>query len=645
MDVQSFGRTPRESDRLYRRQVDRAWHALVDGRIDELDTGVRDVVRDSWLRCLAMGVEPLAQRPGRFATGGSLEALRGENAELLHAFQNTWRVLGDILSDTHSCLIIADDAGTMLDICGSPLVLSLGERDGICPGYAWSEQSGGTNAIGTAIARNAPAEVHSAEHLLSVAKRWSCSAAPVRDVVDGRLLGVVDVTSFGEHHQQHCLALAVTAAHQIEETLNSRELARSVQLLHWYQGIASSRPHQALILLDRKGRLLIANDLARALFADAREGAPIERGQPFLGTPVTPTLTQAALRLPPRTRAVALEPWTRARRGWEGGLLVLEPSRDSPRPAPRARAEPVDHFATLIGESPGMLEAKRRAQRLARAAAPVLIEGAGGTGKTRLAQAVHEASSCAGGPFVTVPCLTLDTGELTAALFGREPAANGTARCLVEDADGGSLYLEEVARLSLSAQLGLLRLVQEGVLPVPGGFPPRRVHVRVLAGTAEDLVQAVAEGRFRLDLFQRLKVLAVRLPGLHERAGDMGALVARFLSEFEATHGLGARRASDALVVQLASLRLAGHLDELKRLLEQMYVMTESDTLEPAHLPVEYLAPDDAMSVATARIDELERAAITQALAHPGAKASAVARELGISRSTLYRKLKRYGLA
>jgi DNA-binding NtrC family response regulator len=292
-----------------------------------------------------------------------------------------------------------------------------------------------------------------------------------------------------------------------------------------------------------------------------------------------------------------------------------------------------------------MLEAKRRAQRLARAVAPVLVEGAGGTGKARLAQAIHEASPCAGGPFVAVPCLTLDSEELTATLFGREPAANGTPRGLVEEADGGSLYLDEVARLSLSAQLGLLRLVQEGVLPVPGGFPPRRVHVRVLAGTAEDLVQAVAEGRFRLDLFQRLKVLSVRLPGLHERTGDMAALVARFLSELEATHGLGVRQASDGLVARLASLRLDGHLDELKRLLEQMYVMTDTETLEPAHLPSEYLPPGDAMGVATARIDELERAAITQALALPGAKASAVARELGISRSTLYRKLKRYGLA
>ena len=659
MDIHSIGRTPREADRLYRKQVERAWVALVDGRLAQVDPNVRDLVRDSWLRCLAMGVQPLAQRPLQRAAGDSLEALRDANADLLRAFQNTWRVLGDLLADTQSCLIVADAAGTMLDICGSPVVVERGARECVSPGYAWSEQSGGTNAIGTAIARNAPAEVHSAEHLLSVAKLWSCSAAPVHDPVDGKLVGVVDVTSFGESHQQHCLALAVTAAHQIEETLQSRELARSVQLLHWYQMQASNHAHQGVVLLDRKGRVVTANDLARALFADCRDCTPLERGRQFLAAPGLPTLADCSAGLPPRTRAVALEPWGGQNRPWEGGLLVLEPSRegrrlDFGRGGPRhvaavedTPAAPNDKFANLLGSSALFADARRKAGRMARAVAPVLIEGEPGTGKELFARAIHRASGVASGPLVTLNCHTLEAADLPRALFGDGTSAIGGCPGKIEEADGGTLFIDEVGLLPAGAQLGLLRLLQEQVVVGTGDFTERRVHVRVLAATALDLEGEVAAGRFRADLLERLKVLGLRVPPLRERLADLPLLVDRLLAELDAGHGLGARRASPGLLEALGKLPWPGNLDELRNVLERMYVLAEGNTLQVDDLPAGYgrtAAPAGGQD-SPQRIRDLERDAIETELATHGDNLSAVARRLGISRSTLYRKLKRYGLA
>ena len=655
MDIHSIGRTPREADRLYRRQVERAWVALVDGRLSQVDPNVRDLVRDSWLRCLAMGVEPLAQRPLRRVAGDSLEALRDANVDLLRAFQNTWRVLGDLLADTQSCLIVADAAGTMLDICGSPVVVERGARECVSPGYAWSEQSGGTNAIGTAIARNAPAEVHSAEHLLSVAKLWSCSAAPVHDPVDGKLVGVVDVTSFSDSHQQHCLALAVTAAHQIEETLQSRELARSVQLLHWYQLQAGSHGHQAVVLLDRKGRVVTANELARALFADSRGCTPLERGRQFLAQAGEPSLADCAAVLPPRTRAVALEPWGGRNRTWEGGLLVLEPTRDARRvePVPGTRRQaasttsPDEGFSSLLGGSALLAEAKRKAGRIARAVAPVLLEGEPGTGKELFAQAIHRASGAAGGPLVVLHCHTLEASEIPRALFGEGTTAIGGCPGKIEQADGGTLFIDEVALLPASAQLGLLRLLHEQVVAGTGDFPERQVNVRVLAATAMDLGAEVAAGRFRADLHQRLKVLGLRVPPLRERMADLPLLVDRLLVSLEAAQGLGTRRASPGLLEALAKLPWPGNLDELRDVLERMYVLAEGESLEVEDLPPEYALQIKPAAEAgnPQRIRDLEREAIENELAKHGDNLSAVARRLGISRSTLYRKLKQYGLA
>lgn len=646
MDIHSFGRTPREADRLYRKQVERAWLSLVE-RGGEVDPKLREVVRESWLRCLAMGVEPIAQRPARHDRPAALEQLRDHNLELLRAFQHTWRVLGDILSDTQSCLIVADASGTILDICGSPAVLDRGARDCVAPGYVWSEQSGGTNAIGTAIARNAPAEVHSAEHLLAVAKIWSCSAAPVRDVVDGNLVGVVDVTSIGDTHQQHCLALAVTAAHQIEETLNSRELARAVQLLHWYQLQSGRRGAQALVLLDRKGRVLTANELARALFVDAERCAPLDRGRQFLQVQSPePGLAQLVAVLPPQVRALALESYGPRTRPWEGGLLVLEPQREARRARPAPITQLPDAFAGIIGSHPGLAEARRRAARMARATAPVLLVGEAGVGKQRFARAIHDSSDAAAGPFVLMRCGSLTSGQALGELFGEE---GGGRSGRLQEADGGSLLLDDIEALPPAAQLGLIRVLQENLLVRVGGSREYPVRVRLLAATRRNLAEEVAAGRFRADLYARLKVLALRLPPLRERLDDLPLLAHRCLLELEARYGLGPRQLGSELQAALQRLPWPGNVQELRALLEAMYLHSEREVLALADLPETYADPEPlattADGAASDSISELERAAIEAAIARHSNNLSAVARRLGISRSTLYRKMKRYGLA
>ncbi len=491
---------------------------------------------------------------------------------------------------------------------------------------------------------NAPAEVFSAEHFLSLAKIWSCSAAPVHDLVDGSILGVVDITSVGDNHQAHCLALAVTAAHQIEQNLQSRELARALQLLHWYQKHAQRWAQRAVILVDRKGRVVTASDAAKALFIHCRDCTPLERGRSFITVSSEPAPADCAAALPARTRVVDIESYAGRGRAWEGGLIVIETVRATRTPAAlRGSAAAEDAFAHLVGRHPSLIELKRRAARVARAGAPVLLIGESGSGKESVARGIHLASSAAAGPFVTVNCGALARDSACRELFGGERELGADGR--VVDAKDGTLFLDEIGELPPDAQVALLQFLQ----PAERGatLAPR---VRVIAASHHELEAEVAAGRFRDDLFYRLRVPSLRVPSLRERPSDLPLLVERFIAELHARHGLGLKRIAPALLGCFETYAWPGNVRELQGVIESMYVLAEGDELTVADLPDGFTQPpgaaeaDGAHDTPPGSISRMTRAAIEAELAAHGDNLSEVARRLGISRSTLYRKIKRYGL-
>jgi DNA-binding NtrC family response regulator len=398
-------------------------------------------------------------------------------------------------------------------------------------------------------------------------------------------------------------------------------------------------------LLDRKGRVLAANELARALFAGAPEATPLARGRQFLQVSRAPELKHLAAVLPPRTRALALEPYGPRGQGWEGGLLILEPRREGGQLRSTLASAP-NAFSGIIGAHPQLLEAKRRAARIARASAPVLLLGESGVGKQRFARAIHESSPVAAGPCLGLRCRTFAPEQLAIELFGDE--VSGRLGRL-QEADGGTLFLDDIDVLPLPAQLGLVRALQDNVVLRMGGQREYPVRVRLVAGTQSKLNEAVAAGRFRLDLFYRLKVFGLRLPALRDRLSDLPLLAHSRLLALEARYGLGPRQLSLALQATLTNFRWPGNVYELHNLLEAMYLQSESSTLTEADLPEEYRPQLSLLASGTDKhehsISGLERSAIEAELLRQGDNLSAVARRLGISRSTLYRKMKRYGLA
>jgi DNA-binding NtrC family response regulator len=317
----------------------------------------------------------------------------------------------------------------------------------------------------------------------------------------------------------------------------------------------------------------------------------------------------------------------------------------------------------LVGRSPQIARIRALIQKMAGSRLPVLILGESGTGKEVAARAIHDADPR--GPFVTIDCGTLSGTLVESELFGYSKGAftgaAETRKGLVEAADGGTAFFDEIGDLRPEMQVKLLRLLQEGEFRSVGSVKTRKVDVRVIAATNRDLVRAVERGEFRQDLYYRLKVLTIRMPPLRERSDDVPLLIEHFLGRSRARY-----RLSEEAALALLSYEWPGNVRELENAIEQMTTLNTGPVLHQADLPssvqfhVEASRPprfepgperDEELPVferpsgAPPMLRASEERTIRQAMASSRGNRAEAAKLLGIGRTTLYRKLKEYRIA
>ncbi|MDD2691155.1 MULTISPECIES: sigma-54 interaction domain-containing protein [Simplicispira] len=322
-------------------------------------------------------------------------------------------------------------------------------------------------------------------------------------------------------------------------------------------------------------------------------------------------------------------------------------------------------FASFVGSSPAAAEVKRQARRAAQSSSPVLLLGETGTGKELLAHAIHATSARSGGPFVSVNIAAVPDTLLEAEFFGVAPGAYTGADRKGRDgkfklADGGTLFLDEIGDMPPSLQAKLLRALQEGEIEPLGSNQLVPFDVRVVAATSRDLTALVREGKFREDLFYRLHVLPLRVPPLRERRSDIPALVEVLGEDLALRNGSAPPELLPDALALLMAQPWRGNIRELRNVLEQAAMRSDSDTIDAAQLTrilretgVEPAAPEpdapalqpgaqaqgDLLRPLAQQVAELERRAIAAALAAHGGNKQATARQLGISRATLYARM------
>ena len=637
-----------------------AWEQFLR-RHDLPPHAVRDVIEGSWERCSSSGVDPERSQAAMPLVEEALRALQHAHRDLLGASMSITDQARDFLSESGTIMILTDPTGAILETVGDAATVEKARNIRLETGAVWDEGACGTNAIGTALALGGPVQVHGAEHFCSGIKPWTCSATVIRDPIHGEVLGVLDVSGQRDSFSRHCLALAVVTAGRIEAEV----ARRTMELRHHLLQAGLGRPSAGgLVFFDRHGRLVeVDPHAARSLRA---MGVQLDSAPAQKVDALDADRTGAGrARLPEWLKAEWVEP---IRRGGEqlGTIVVLpEPLRwgrgrhgGQPLLTPRGTGIAPSGSDEIVGSSTVLREALKKAQLLAEVDVPVLLLGETGVGKERFARALHAGGHRKDGPFVAVNCGGLPRDLLASELFGYVDGAFTGARRSgmigkIESASGGTLFLDEIGEMPLELQPYLLRVLEGGEVYPLGGAKPRTVEFRLVVATNKDLRAEVTAHRFRSDLFYRISVTSLHIPALRERREDIPALVEHFSRDVALRHGSRQKRFEPDALSALGRHTWPGNIRELRNVVEGAVLMATGEMVTVSDLPGdvtplrhEAQGPASASTSPRAVVDleAVERAAISAAIVACRGNLTLAAKELRVSKSTLYLKVKKYGL-
>ena len=632
------------------RAVYAAWEAFLVGATPRVDA-LRPVVDTSWQRSLMARVDPRGLRGPTPVPDEVLNQLFESQRELLDASAPVMACARDLLSETGTIMALTNSDSTILSFEGDTRTKRRAEDIRLIPGVNWAEDHCGTNAIGTALAVGQAVQIHSTEHFVEGIQRWTCSAAVVRHPIDGDILGVLDVSGLSTSYSRQNLALVVTTAARIESRLTIADTERRYRLLdqamtHWIRASQAGA-----VLFDRRGVPVKVNGNARLAIADVG-------GDPqWLDSRRIPALAAdaPATDLPPWIRREWLHPIT-VNSEQLGTLLVIPASRRIARLMSHPDTAPATAGAleAMVYRHDSVRQVVNRARQLASVQTPVLLQGETGAGKEAFARGLHGTRK---GAYVALNCGGLARELLASELFGYVEGAFTGARKggmpgKIEAADGGTLFLDEIGELPLDMQPLLLRVLEHGEVWRLGENVPRRVEFRLVAATHRNLREEVAAGRFRMDLYYRIAVASLRVPPLRERGDDVLLLAQHYLAHFRRAAGQPVESLSDDVGACLRGYDWPGNVRELRNMMEAAVLISEGGPLDVSMLPPEMQqapVPEAALPPSPAafstRLDEAQAAVIRQAIAASGGNLTRAARLLGIAKSTLYAKMRAYGLS
>lgn len=646
-----------------RRELDKAWELFVSGDTRELDK-VRHTIRDSWIRSRSYDVNPDLPSAPYSLSQEDLSNLK-HRSDLLDAGDRVAHRMFDVMEDAQLLVALLDEHGQVLSLRISPLIEDKCLEINATAGSAWGEKHVGTDA-GTALITGQPTHIRPGEHYCYAWREWRTNAIPIRDPFMQQIIGALTVDWPGERVHPHIFKLLRWGKDTIEQNLHERRLFDRLYLLERYCQHESRFPSEAILAIDRAGYIMAVSPHAASILRQPPSRLMYHPVSLALGKEIEEVREKEEERdlLLPGTNfssvRIRVLPINRQRKTI-GRIIALQ-RRPAP-PATRADGQPIHRvsargrisshfwqaihtFDGLIGRNVYFQQARQQAEAMAVTDLPILLVGESGTGKELFAHAIHNASPRSSGPFVPVNCGSVPEDLIGAELFGYvEGAFTGAARGgrqgKIEIAHSGTLFLDEITAMPPKMQVSLLRVSEDGVVVPVGSTQPRSIDVRVIAAVSKDPTGAINQGILRADLYYRLSGALITLPPLRERKEDIPLLAQHILLQA----GLDVAITPEVMEI-LKAYPWPGNIRELKNVLLQVANLATERRIRPSDLPSKVLGVTGNGEAWELRpLARAEKVLITRTIEESGGHLSLAASRLGIHRTTLYRKMRQYGVA
>lgn len=588
------------------------------------------------------------------------------NKELIRTAAAFMKIIYDFLEGSGFFIILTDKDGCILNIIGDKGTLDAARDMDMVIGAYMDEKSIGTNAMGIAISEDVPIQVSATEHFVTAYHKWTCSAAIIHDE-NANIIGTLNLTGNSKLVHPHTLGLVVAAVKSIESQMNSEKVQNELVKSYSYMNTVMNSMDYGIIAIDNNGVVGNINMASCAMLKIVKEEImnnsiekvldnwehifnQVKEQKDYHDEEIV--LIRQGVRERYALSAYAIKG---EKNEFLGMVLTIKEIQRVLNLVSKYTGGGARYvFGDIIGKSSSIKNVIDNARNIASSPSTILIEGESGTGKEVLAQSIHNASDRKNNSFVAINCGAIPKNLIESELFGYEDGAftgakRGGMPGKFELANGGTLFLDEIGEMPLDMQVNLLRVLQEGSVTRIGSSRYIPIDVRIIAATNKELRKEIEKGTFRRDLYYRLSVIPIWLPPLRDREADIMLLFEHFLSVKAEKLRKPIPSISDEIYSNILTYNWPGNIREIENFVENIVNLDGNTTFDIENKQDEVRCITKYVDKISdeqyiCSLEELEKKAIIASIKKFDGNITKVAKVLGISRNTLYVKIKKYNI-